>query len=77
MKLLGQGDGDAGETEKLLAANTREMDAINVSWEQRLREERMLWEKQMQLQKGATFMDQGPHLMNINEDPQVGCATIA
>ena len=71
MKLLGQGDGDAGETEKLLAANTREMESINVSWEQRLREERMLWEKQMQLQKGATFMDQGPHLMNINEDPQV------
>jgi hypothetical protein len=61
------------DVERLLKENQRQMEEINLFWEQRLQEARREWQR---ANKGSQGDDQGewknsPHIMNVNEDTQL------
>eukprot|EP00042_Codosiga_hollandica_P043409 m.411086 g.411086 ORF g.411086 m.411086 type:complete len:1043 (-) comp56548_c0_seq3:106-3234(-) len=71
-KLMSQrGGSDSVEMETIIAANTRELESLNQSWEVKLKEARQAWEAEVAWQRGSTSLEHGPYLTNLNEDPQL------
>jgi kinesin family protein 1 len=44
LKLFNQGGSESTDAVQLMAANNREIESLNTSWEQRLKDERAKWE---------------------------------
>ncbi len=74
LKLVGKTnatDSASIDAQELLAANMREMESLNKSWEDKLRDARQQWESEAVLTRGTTVLQSGPRFENLNEDPQV------
>ncbi len=54
----------------MLEENERQMRDVDLTWEQRLSEAKLEWEKSVVAEPDATWTHV-PHIVNINEDPQL------